>query len=295
MKNKIRILFLIFFLLFTAILIKLFYIQVLRQKVNGYNQYLKTRKIFPERGKIYDRNDHPLAVNQSSFLLYVEPKKIKNKLETVKKLNSILNIGESTLESKINRNKVWVAIKSGLDKVKKDKIEDLGIKGLGFDYGFKRYYPEASLASHLIGFLGKNTQGEDFGYFGIEGYYNKDLFGLPGFIKTERDIKGRPMFIGTQDKIEPENGRDLILTIDKSVQEIAKRRLMEGIERYKASSGCVIVADPETMQILALVCLPDFDPSKYNLFSEKLYKNPAISNVYEPGSIFKPLIMAAAL
>jgi len=130
---------------------------------------------------------------------------------------------------------------------------------------------------------------------GLEGFYDRDLRGLPGFVEMERDIIGRPILIGVQQRVEPENGRDLILTIDKTVQEISKKKLLEGLDLYKAKKGCVITANPETMAILALVCLPDYDLDKYYQFSEDFYKNSAIADLYEPGSVFKPLIMAAAL
>ena len=95
--------------------------------------------------------------------------------------------------------------------------------------------------------------------------------------------------------MEPEDGRDLYLTIDKTVQHIVKKRLEAALETYRAKEGCVIIADPMSMQIYGMSCLPDFDPSKYYDFTEEHFKNPAISNVYEPGSIFKPLIVAAGI
>ena len=117
---------------------------------------------------------------------------------------------------------------------------------------------------------------------GLEGFYNRDLRGLPGFVETERDIVGRPILIGVQQRVEPENGRDLILTIDKTVQEISKMKLQEGLDLYKAKKGCVITVDPKTMAILSLVCLPDYDQEKYYLFSEEYYKNSAVSDLIEP-------------
>jgi len=118
---------------------------------------------------------------------------------------------------------------------------------------------------------------------------------LPGGYKSERDLFGQPIIIGTQERIEPENGRDLYLTIDKSIQAIAKKKLLQGLDQYQAKEGCVLIADPATMEMLASVCLPDFDLDQYYNFTEDFYKNPTISNLYEPGSIFKPLVMAAAL
>ncbi|MBI4008896.1 penicillin-binding protein 2 [Candidatus Roizmanbacteria bacterium] len=293
--TKQRLLFFVFFLFYLAIIAKLFYLQVLNPSPLTDTTYLKTNKILPERGKIYDRNGEPLAVNKSSYLLYIEPKKMQDKNYTVKKLDEILQIGEATLEAKIDETKDWVSIKDGIGRDQKQKLMALGLKGLGFEDKFQRYYPESSLAAHLLGFVGKNTQGEGVGYFGIEGFYNKDLVGLPGIVKSDRDILGKPILIGTQQKLDSENGRDLYLNIDASIQEVIKRKLQNGLETYGAKEGCIIVVNPNILEILALSCLPDFAVENYYKFSEDFFKNPAISNLYEPGSTFKPFIMAAAL
>lgn len=293
--SKIRIVFTLFCILFILIVIRLFYLQIVAPLTPASNAYLKYKKIAPQRGRVYDRNGQPFVLNQTSYLLYIEPKKMKDKEKLVDKLDEVLKIGEATLEAKINEKKDWIAIVGGVSKEKKEKIASFRFPEVGFEDNLKRYYPEASLAAHLLGFVGKNKDNDDVGYFGIEGFYDKELTGLPGLIKTERDILGRPILLGSQEKIESENGRDLVLTIDKSVQQIVKQKLLSGLERYKAKEGCVLVADPYTMEILANVCLPDFDLDKYYLFSEEFFKNSAISSSYEPGSTFKPLIMAAAL
>lgn len=277
-----------------AIIVRLFFLQVIYSPANK-SPYLKTTQIDPVRGRIYDRNNQSLVLNQNSYQLYIEPKKIDDKTELIHSFSEILEIPEASLSAKIDMSKYWLAIQSGLTQEQKDKIEKLNLKGVGFDYQTKRFYPEASLSAHLLGFLGKNDQGEDIGYLGLEGFYDRDLRGLSGFVETERDIIGRPILIGVQQRVEPENGRDFILTIDKTVQEISKKKLLEGLDLYKAKKGCVITADPKTMAVLGLVCLPDYDLEKYYQFTEDFYKNSAIADLYEPGSVFKPLIMAAAL
>src|SRR3990167_8582353 len=292
--TKPRILLLSFLILYLLIIAKLFHLQILNSASTD-TTYLKTNRIPPERGKIYDRNSQPLAVNKPSFLLYAEPKKIPSVDEFVSKIDSVLQLGVASLSAKIDKTKDWVAIKGGLDKEQKQKLLDLGLKAIGFEDGYQRYYTESSLSAHLLGFVGKDVQGEDVGYFGVEGYFNKDLTGLPGIIKSDRDLLGRPILIGTQQKLDPENGRDLYLTIDESVQETVKKKLQTGIERYKAKEGCILVTNPQTLEMLALTCLPDFDLDRYYLFSEEFFRNPAISNLYEPGSTFKPFIMSAAL
>ncbi|MBI3619932.1 penicillin-binding protein 2, partial [Candidatus Roizmanbacteria bacterium] len=292
---KIRLLYGFFLLFFVAVIAKLFYLQVLSPTVNADNLYLQTKKIQPERGKIYDRNGLTLAVNKTSYLLFFEPKLIVDKYNFVKRIDDVLHLEEATLEAKIDATKDWVAVKNGITQPEKKLLSSYNLAGLGFEEQSRRYYPEASLAAHLLGFVGKDEKGEDMGYFGIEGFYDKDLSGLPGVLKSERDFLGRPILIGTQEKVAADNGRALYLTIDKSVQDIVKSHLKSGLESYKAKEGCVIVADPTSMQILALSCLPDFDVDKYYTFNESFFKNPAITDLYEPGSTFKPFVLAAAL
>jgi len=290
---RIKITYFLFLCLFLLIIVKLFYLQFLNQK-SSTDYYLKTNKISAERGRIFDINGLPLAVNKTNFLLFVEPKKIKDKDYLIEKIDNVLEMDQASLSALIDMKKNWAAI-TVIDEQTKNKIKNFNLAGLGFEERTQRYYPEASLAAHLLGFVGKDINGEDVGYVGAEGFYNKELAGMPGVIKTERDLLNRPILIGTQEKVDSEDGRDLYLTIDKTVQEITKTELNNGMERYRAAKGCAIVADPQSMKILALSCLPDFDVEKYYEFSEEHFKNTAISDLFEPGSIFKPLIMAAAL
>jgi len=292
---KIKIIFFTFVLCIFVILSKLFLLQILSSNPSILNKNLGFTKLPPERGLIYDRNMLPLVMNQTKYKLYVEPKKIKDKEILIEELDSVLRIGEATLEAKIDDSKIWVSLVSGISNEKKEKILKKKLKGIGFEDESFRYYPEASLAAHLTGFVGKNNQGDNIGYFGLEGFYDKDLSGLQGFIKTEKDLLGRYIFVGNQEKVEPENGRSLVLTIDKAVQEIIKQKLKEGLDKYKAEKGCIIVVNPNNLEILGLACMPDFDLDKYYEFSEDFFLNDAISSVYEPGSTFKPFIMASAL
>ncbi len=292
--NRLRIIFGFFAFVFLAIIIRLFYLQIIAPTYYSAD-YTTTRKINPARGQILDRNREPIAVNQTKYLLYVEPKLVTNKDYVVRALDDILQIGEATISARINMDKDWVAVKGSISKETKEKIEQLNLESLGFREEAERFYPEASLAAHLTGFLGRNAEGETVGYFGVEGYYDKDLAGLPGVLKSERDMMNRPIFLGSQERVEADNGRDIVLTIDKSVQHIIKEHLKDGVEKFKAKSGCVIAVKPQTMEVLGLSCLPDFDPEEYYEFSEKDFVNWTISSTYEPGSTFKPLVMAAAI
>jgi cell division protein FtsI/penicillin-binding protein 2 len=292
--DRLKIVFFAYLIVLSIIIFRLFYLQVISP--NYYTaDYTQTDKIEPIRGKIFDINNLPFAVNQTKYLLYAEPKKITNKEYVVNAIDGILQIGEATISGRINMERDWVAIKSGVSDDLKNKIEELKIPSLGFQEEQYRFYPESSLAAHLIGFLGKDDDGLPIGYFGVEGFYNKDLAGLPGIVKSERDLLGRPILIGTQEHLGAEDGRNFKLTVDKSLQLIVKDKLVRAVEKYKAVQGCVIMVKPQTMAIMALSCVPDFDPENYYKYNSTDYANWLISSSYEPGSTFKPLVLASAI
>ncbi|MCL4375051.1 penicillin-binding protein 2 [Patescibacteria group bacterium] len=291
---KLRLLLVLFVVGYVLVYVKLFYLQTFNSLSSNAN-YVKTEKIQPSRGKISDRHLLPLAVNQIKYRLYVEPKHIGDKEQLVQRLAPSLSLSEASLEARIDMSKNWVSVAAGISPEMRRQIMKLKLNGVGFGEEPDRFYPEASLSAHLLGFVGKNAAGGAVGYFGVEGYYDKELTGLGGVVRSEQDLLGRPIFLGIQEKIDAENGRDLVLTIDNSVQAIIKGRLKNAMESYQAQQGCVIVVDPNNLEVLGLSCLPDFDPTTYYQFDEALYKNPAISNLYEPGSTFKPMVVAAAL
>jgi cell division protein FtsI/penicillin-binding protein 2 len=169
------------------------------------------------------------------------------------------------------------------------------LRGIGFEQQFNRFYPEASLAAHLLGFVGKDSSGQDKGYFGLEGYYDRLLRGKKDYIVEIQDALGRPILARMSKNLRGADGNNLKLSIDRSIQFMVEKKLKIGIEKYNASSGMVGIMNPKTGSIIALVSLPSFSPSNYQDYEENLYKNPFISNTYEPGSTFKPLVMSAAL
>ncbi|MFS8159614.1 MAG: peptidoglycan D,D-transpeptidase FtsI family protein [Candidatus Roizmanbacteria bacterium] len=294
-SKRLHILFLLLVGFLGLIVIKLFYIQAFQTNAYSASRYLRTDRIAPKRGEIFDKSNQPWVINQTLYKLYSEPQKVTDKEHVIQKLDSILSIGEATLEAKLDTKKQWVSIIDGVTEKQKVSIEKLSLKGIGFESYDNRYYPEASLSAHILGFVGKTDKGRQIGYSGLEGYYEKDLAGLPGLVKTERDILGKPIIVGIQEKVAGENGRDLYLTIDKTAQKIVKDTLKAGIDRYGAKSGCVIAQNPKTGEIKAFSCLPDFDPSDYGSYTEDVFKNQGVSSLFEPGSIFKPLVMAAAI
>ena len=169
--NKLRILFISFTFFYVIILLKLFYIQVLARDNYFVNNYLKTERIEPHRGGIYDRNRQPLALNQVTYLAFAEPKKINERSKFIERIDSVLHLGETTIEAKIDTDKNWIKLKDQIKKEQKDALTKLQFEALGFQEQEKRYYPEGSVSAHLLGFVGKTDDGSSTGYFGVEGFF----------------------------------------------------------------------------------------------------------------------------
>ena len=293
-SKKLTLVALFFICAYIAVIVRLFFIQCLRTS-SITQEYVRSKQTLPERGKIFDINGQPFVINTTTYLLFAEPKNIKDYEVATSKLHTILSVEEASISARLRVKGDWIPVQRGVTEAQRSKIANLKLAGFGFEEERKRFYPESSLSAHVLGFVGKTEKGNNIGYFGIEGFYEKDLAGLSGITSSERDLNNSPILFGVQDSIQAENGRDLYLTIDKAVEKIAKRRLQDAVERFQAKDGCVLIADPYTMEMKALVCLPDFDPDIYYKFSEDYYMNPSISSLYEPGSTFKPLVVAAAI
>ncbi|HOM77743.1 MAG TPA: penicillin-binding protein 2 [bacterium] len=302
--NRIKILCICFFVVSFLIIIRLFIIQILKHShylALAEQQHWIVQDIPAERGKIFSADGALLASNIDYYLLYAEPLRISEKADLAKKLSELLSSEErgssAELFSKyydlLDRDLWWVALESKIDPVLKKKIEEQNLEGIGFEIFPVRYYPEKTLASHVLGFIAQDDKGERVGYFGVEGYLDGDLRGKPGKILQEKDAFGNPILIGGYDQVAPIPGRDVFLTIDRSVQYIVEKSLKEAVEKYGAESGTVIVMNPLNGQVIAMANYPWFDPA--NLEKESDAKNLAISDVYEPGSVMKPFTVSAGL
>lgn len=298
MTWRYKIAFLGIVFLFLLVIGRLFYWQVVKAEelsALGQRQYGVNISISPQRGVIKTSDGFPIAGNKVTYLVFANPKEVKDIGETSAILASILDVDQASVSSQLSLDRFWVKIKSGIDLETKEKIDKLSLTGIGFDKEYERFYPEASMAAHLLGFVGNDAEGKDKGYFGIEGYYDRLLKGKEGVAIQVHDAFGRPILAKMNNSSGAVDGDNLLLSIDRSIQFIAEKRLKEGIERYGAKSGMVGIIDPKTGQILAMASFPTFDPRSYQEYEDTLYKNPFISDLYEPGSTFKPLVMSAAL
>ncbi len=280
------------------IIVRLFYWQVVKASelsLLGQSQYGRVIKVLPQRGEIKTSDNFPIATNKISYLVFANPKEIKDKEENSLLLSHVLGVDRASVSARLSLDRFWVPLKSGIDMQEKEKISKLNLPGVGFEKQFIRYYPEASMAAHLLGFVGKDEAGGDKGYFGIEGYYDRLLRGKEEIAIQIHDALGRPILSRANENSKETRGSNLILNINRSIQFIAEEKLKKGIEQYGASGGLVGIMDPKTGNILALSSFPSFSPSDFQDYTPNLYKNPSISNLYEPGSTFKPLVMSSAL
>lgn len=298
MTGRLRITLCLLLFSFGIIIVRLFYWQVVKADelaLLGKSQYGSLITTAPRRGDIKTSDGYPIATNTVSYLVFANPKEVKDKKKTAEELAAILDVGTASISASLAFDRLWVPIKSGVDTKIKETIEKLNLDGIGFKQQSSRFYPEASLAAHLVGFVGKDDNGENKGYFGLEGYYDRQLRGKPGLAIVIHDAFGRPILSHATDTSGSIDGRTLVLHIDRSIQFFAETRLKEGIEKYQASGGVVGIIEPHSGSVLAMASFPNFDPSLYQDYSDALYKNPFITNTYEPGSTFKTITMSAGL
>jgi stage V sporulation protein D (sporulation-specific penicillin-binding protein) len=290
---------LLFFLLFLALIItRLFYWQVVRaQELSAIAQAQYDQQVISpaQRGQIKTSDGFTIAADKLAYLVYADPKIVKDKDKESDSLGNFLDIQSATISALLSEDKFWVPVKSHVDNSVKEKIDAAHLPGVGFEEETVRFYPEASMAANLLGFVGKDENGNDKGYFGLEGYYDRQLSGKDGVSIVVHDAAGHPILAKMNDSTIRVDGRDLILNIDRRIQFMLDEELKKGIATYGAKSGMAVVMNPKTGGILAMSSFPTFDPVAYQQYSENLYANPLITNTYEPGSTFKPIIMASAM
>lgn len=323
---RLKIILLLFAGGFLAVVFRLFTIQVVNYEeysVLAERQRIISREISAQRGKIY-ASGGVLATSEDAFLLFADPTQIKNDKKVAEKIVPLLLsdsrffsynlIPKETKKPKeylikkfvgllANKDRQWVLLSHKVPRDIKERIEELKIGGLGFVEEPRRFYPEGSLAANVLGFVAFNELGSDQGYSGLEGYYDGDLRGVLGRMVQEYSASGEPILVGGYSLLQPQNGNDLYLTIDRNIQSILERKIKEGVERYGAKSGSFVVLEPKTGKVLAMGNYPTFKPGNFNSFipsnsknlPKKEFKNLAISVTYEPGSAMKLALMAAAI
>lgn len=302
----IKIFFVIFFI---AILIRLFYWQVIKApqlQAQAEEQHIRSVRVKALRGNILYSDGFILASSNPTFSLFGLPKVIPDgertkiayslaKILTKDDQNEDMKSLASEILDKLSKDLYWIALKKNVSLELKKKIEEQKFPGIGFEESRSRFYPEGSISAHLLGFVGSDAKGEETGYFGLEGFYDGELKGLPGLIKHETDAVGVPILIGRFLETGARDGKDLLLNVDRTIQFILEDALKRGLERYGAKGASAVVLDPKTGAVLALASYPNYDQANFSRFPKEYYKNPIVADQYEPGSTFKVLVMAATI
>jgi cell division protein FtsI/penicillin-binding protein 2 len=291
-KVHVRLLILAGFVLFwmTAVFGRVAYLQLFLHSdylARAARQQRHTIDIYPKRGVIYDRNMHPLAMSvpvQSAFAI---PSEIKDRAMVARLLSVPLGMPAEEIREKLDSGSPFVWIKRKLTPAKSEEVESANLKGIYLQEENQRYYPKWELGAHVLGFVDVDEKGLG----GIEREYDSLIRGKEEKVVVMADARQR-WFDGGE--AERDRGVNVVLTIDEKIQYIAERELAAAIEKTHAPAGTVIVQDPNSGAILALANWPKFNPNAAFDVSGERKEDRAISQIYEPGSTFKLITLAAA-
>lgn len=307
-KEKYTLVFGAFILGFTLLAGRLCYLMIFRSEElskKALNIEQRERTIKAARGKIYDRNGIVLADNQAVCSVSVIYYQIKEPQKVIKLLSQKLALSEEEVKKKVEKVSSREKIKSNVPKSVADEIREAGLDGVKVDEDYKRYYPFGTLASKVLGFAGADNQG----ILGIESRYDDVLKGTDGKILTLTDYQGIEIENAAETRVEPVNGNDLYLSVDYNVQCYVQQAAEKVLKAKKAKRVSVILMNPQNGEIYALVSLPEYDLNEPFVLTKAyeaegknqndklndMWRNPVISDSYEPGSTFKIITATVAL
>lgn len=278
---------------------RLFFLQIIDKsdlQAKNLSQVQVDRKLQSPRGTIYDRNGRPLAMSVVTKSLYADPKMIKQSPNEIAELIApYVTMSKDNIVKSLQEDTAFVWLDRMMEPEKSKAvaqlIKDKNLEGLNFVEESKRYYPNGNLAAQVLGFVGTDDKGLD----GLEMVLDDELKGGIQKELVATDRKGNAIFGSVLSKYLPDKGKSVTLTIDATIQFIAERALDKAMVDTGAKHASVIVMDPKNGEILAMANRPSYDPNNYNQSGEEAFKNIAVTNLYEPGSTFKPIIASAAL
>ncbi len=301
-RGRIVAVFFIMGLAFALVVLRLLYLQVFEQSklaARGEHQYEQVIVLGPKRGTIFDRMGRELAVSLDVDSVYGIPSNIDNPRELAQRLGRILREDPRKLERKLEGDKQFVWLSRKVDPAKAAKVRELDSEDIRLKTEARRFYPNKTLAGPLLGFTGMDNHGLE----GLERVYDGMLRGVDGWVLAEKDARGRMVFPGGpafQFRM-PKPGNDVILTIDEVIQHIAEKELDAALATSHAKGGVCIVMNPQSGEVLALTVRAngnghtEFNPNEPQRYKPSEWRNRAVTDAFEPGSIFKPVLAAAAL
>jgi len=276
---------------FIAICVRLVWLQVVDYgdfTQRAARQQQRSVDVSSMRGNIYDRKGNELAMTISVDSVFAVPSEVPDIHSAAQVLGRVLKADSTEIENRMRASRAFAWVARKLDGPTSSRVRSLNLKGIYFQKEAKRFYPKRDLAAQVLGYVGL----DDEGLGGVEREFDAKLKGKPGKMLITMDNKRR--WLGRVEK-NPDPGENVVLTIDEKIQYIAERELAKAMEDTHAEGGTIIVEDPRTGEVLALASRPTFDPNTFNMASPLALKNRAVSDVYEPGSTFKIVTLAAAL
>lgn len=262
-----------------------------REQANA--RRVSSQTLYAKRGTIYDRNGTVLVSSIECKNVYVNPSLIKKKQRrrAIDALVDVLGMDEDVVEDLVDREGTFAYVKRQVDEEDAELLAKKGIAGIEFEPAIKRVYPNGSLASQVLGVVNVDNEG----ITGLEKQYNEVLTGVNGSLMRERARDGSFIAGGAYEKVPAQDGMDIVLGIDANVQRVAEDAIAETVERVGAAYGSVIVTDPTTGEIIAACSYPTYDPTDLASASNASMNLRVVTDVYEPGSVFKTFVSAAAI
>ncbi|MDO8893272.1 MAG: penicillin-binding protein 2 [Sulfurimicrobium sp.] len=279
---------------FVALLVRSLYLQVMNNDFllqKGDARYSRVIEISAHRGMITDRHGEPLAISTPVESVWASPQDIELSTEKKQSLAKLLSMNNVEIDKRLaDTSKEFAYLKRGLPPEQAAKVLELGIPGVFLQRDYRRYYPAGDVTAHVLGFTGVDDNGQE----GLELTYQKWLAGQAGSRRVIKDRPGR-IIEDVESVKTPQEGRNLILSIDRKIQYLAFRELKAAVDANKAKAGAIVVLDAKTGEILALANLPSFNPNNRIKLNRNSTRNRSITDIFEPGSTMKPVAIAAAL
>src|ERR1700682_3360769 len=261
-------------------------------------QYHEVVQLPAIRGAIFDRHLTQLVVNTAVYSAFVAPDQVPSaqRDRVANALVSVLGADHAKVMATLASGSKFAYISKRIPKDKADQLRTLKLPGVGLENETQRSYlpgiaPGTTLAANLLGFVNYNGDGQ----YGLEAYYQKVLAGTPGYISSYRDLANREIVLGSHTHQDPVNGSDLVLSLDANIQYAAEQALADGVKKYNAESGSVLIMDPSTGGIVASADFPSYNANDFAHTDTALFKDNVSSYVYEPGSVMKVATLAGAI
>lgn len=305
MNKRVRILSFLLSFLVLALIARLAQLQIIEHatyEALASDQHDLESKLLPARGRIFvrDRADgklYPLASNREAWTIYAVPKNMEDPIAVAHELAGITSISDVDLVTRLTkRDDPYELILKDAPVEIVDKIKEKKLENIGFVRASARLYPEKDVSGQLIGFVGEDESGVLAGRYGIEGGFNELLTGTAGSLVAEKDAGGRRLIIGDSQIQNAIDGSSIVLTIDRTIQYEACKKIKAAVEKHGADRGSIVILEPNTGAVMAMCSFPDFDPAEYFKVQDiAILNNPIVFTAYEPGSVFKPFTLAAGI